>query len=82
MKRSKYIILLLVCVVFYMLYTSNQWLKDLSHQPPRYQLEIKTTTHSTLPPIHDTIGLGDLDKTLYDSKVTCSQRHWRINNIY
>ena len=53
MKRSKYILLLLVSIVFYMLYTStllvNKWLVDLSPQPPpHYPLETKTTTQSVM----------------------------------
>ena len=61
--------------MLYMLYTSNllmnQWLLlDLPHQPPHYHLETQTTTQSTLPLSIDTIGVQDLNGTLFDAKVT------------
>ena len=73
MKRSKYVRLLLVGIVLYMLYTStlllNQWRVDLSHHPVHFTLETKTTTQSSLAPRHQTLGLEDLDGILYDGQV-------------
>ena len=65
MKRSKYVILLGVSMVSYMLV--NQLVVDLSSQPPYYTSE--TTTQSSLPPSHQTIGLEDLDGILFDGQV-------------
>ena len=67
MKRSKYVILLLVSIVSYMVV--NQWLEDLSPQPPYHNLETKTSTLSSLLPSHQTIGLADLDGILFDGQV-------------
>ena len=91
MKRSKYVLLLLVVIVLYMLYTSNllmnHRLLDLPHQPPHYHLETQTTTQSTLPLVHDTIGLQD--GILFDAKVMGNSnidiRHGQaliINHLY
>ena len=67
MKRSKYVILLLVSIVSYMVV--SQWLGEISPQPQYYTLETKTSTLSSLPPIHQTIGLADLDGILFDGQV-------------
>ena len=70
MKRSKYVLLLLASIVFYMLYTSsvlvNLWMVDLSHQPQHYTLQAST---ATLPPVQDTIGRRDLEGILFDGQV-------------
>ena len=75
MKKLKYILLLVVSSVLYMLYTSsllvNQWLADQAHRPPGFTLQTEPGKQSSLPSSLQTIGQEDLDGILFDGQVGC-----------